>query len=180
MLLFARCRACTVIFAPLFLLVADCSLTASDVEPALPSGPVNNSSTLAYYANGRPVVANNSSGLISILLAVFGDSRAVVVGQLRGSTRLDLRAVDGQGAAATGGKYHALYLTLNAFHGTGTYALDAHNTYYQELTPHQSGQYVPPDPTLNVVPTVPAELTVTGWDATWRIGSSSKAVISAT
>ena len=167
MLLFNRRRACAVILVPFLLLVAGCTLTASDVEPALPSGQVNGNSTLAYYANGRPVVANNSFSLISILVAAFGDSRAVV-GQLRGGSRLDLRAIDGQSAAAAGGKYHALFLALNTFHGSGTYALDAHAAYYQEITPHESGQYVPPDPTFYPVPTALAEVIITGWDAAAR------------
>ncbi|OGX85691.1 hypothetical protein [Hymenobacter coccineus] len=167
MLSFIRHHAWAAIFIPWLLLAAGCTITASDVEPALPDGQIEGSSTLAYYSNGRPVVANNSSSLISILVAVFGDSRAVA-GQLRGGTQLSLRAVDDQSAAYAGGKYHALRLTLSGFHGLGTYPLDAQSTYYQELTPRASGQSVPPDPTFYVVTTAPAEVIITGWDAATR------------
>ena len=163
---FTRHRAWAAVFIPWLLLAAGCTITASDVEPALPDGQVEGSSTLASYANGRPVVANNSSSLISILVAAFGDSRAVA-GRLRG-TQLDVRAVDDQSAAYAGGKYHALHLLINAFQGPSTYPMDGQLTYYQEITPHASGQYVPQGPTFYPVPAAPAEVIITSWDAATR------------
>lgn len=158
---------CRLLAAALLPLLAACSLTAEEVEPALPSGPVNGSNTLAYYANGRPTVANNSNNLGTILAGIFGGDTRAVVGQLR-SGGVSLRATDYVTARDAGVSYHVLYLAINSFHGPGTYPLTRGGTSYQESSAQNTSPTAPAAPTYYPAPPGPSQVVVTGWDAATR------------
>lgn len=153
------------------LALAGCRLAATDVEPALPAGRVNASPTLAYRANGLPVVANNSVNIGSILIAVFG-GRDAVRAELGHDSTLSVFASDVRNLPASY-SFHNLWLTVPRFHGVGTYPLQPAtgsygNTYYQVATydslsqaAYHAEQYLAASPTNRIV--------ITSWDSTSRV-----------
>jgi hypothetical protein len=161
------------------LLLGSCSLTSSDVEPVLPNGQLNADNTLAYHANGQPVVAHNYSNLGTVLLSIFGDGRSVVGKRLVDST-LVIRGADGQNQPPAGGKNHVLSLTLAKFRGQGTYRLSSPTTTYQELAAPYDPAQASGNPTFTVASAAPAEVVVTTWaPATRRLQGTFRLAVAA-
>lgn len=151
-------------------LLASCSLTSANVEPALPAGRLNDSSTLVYRANGQPVVTNNSANLFTVLVAFLGDPRAVT-GKLAPDSTLTLRSIDSQ---PSGSFTHLLKLGVPKFKGVGTYLLTVPGANSYAQTTFQlldtSSPTGPPTyyPEQLVVTGAPASVEVTSWNATTR------------
>lgn len=99
-----------------------CSLTSANVEPALPTGRINDSDTVVYRADGQPVVANKVVDLIAILLSFLGDPRAVV-GKLLTDSTLTIRATNTPASGANDVRTRRLLLVIPKFRGVGTYIL---------------------------------------------------------
>ena len=149
------------------LLLLGCKLTTTDVEPALPAVPVNDSATLVYRANGLPVVANNSVNIGTIFLAFLGDSRAVKAKWPGQGSSLSLVGSDVHNQPG-GYLTHSLNMELVAFHGAGTYPLlptmaAYPGTYYQLTTYNPTGN--PLDHAEQYpVATAPAQVVITDWN----------------
>ena len=161
------------------LLLTSCSLTSSDIEPDLPNGQLNADNTLAYYANGQPVVAHNYGNLGTVLLSFFGDGRSVVGKRFVDST-LVLRGADWQNATPAGGKNHVLSLALAKFRGQGTYRLSSPTTTYQTLAVPYDPAQASGNPTFTVASAAPAEVVVTVWaPATRRLQGTFRLAVAA-
>lgn len=102
-----------------------CSLTATDVEPDLPAGPVNGSNTVAYRLNGRPVVAHNyadvATAVILPWLSPIGLGQPVRALLLPTGT-LTMSCVDAQNVVRPGFTEHFLTWQVHGFRGPGRYA----------------------------------------------------------
>jgi len=155
-------------------LLTGCSLTSENVEPALPSGRVNDSNTLVYRADGKPVVTNTSTDIFTIIVAAFGDPRAVVA-KLSANNILTVSSrytpPNGVGSNTSRG----LELNIQNFTGPGTYPLlgpatGGYLTFasYQEYYPSGNGPTYTYGPLYGVLPGAPAQVTVTAWDSATR------------
>lgn len=152
----------------LLLALAGCRLTSTEVEPALPTGRFNNSSTVVYRANGSPVVANNSADIGTFIVALFG-AKLPVTATLTADSTLTIRAIDSRNQPE-GYPQHDLTLQISKFRGPGTYALQVGRYYsgsmYQEYAPTPTGlvarnaQY----PIAGAV----NQLVITAWNPTLR------------
>lgn len=157
----------TQVFCALLALgLGSCSLTTKHVEPALPTGQVNGANTLVYRADGVPVVAHNYTTLFGVLLAIFGDGRAVTGKLYTYDSTLVVRAADVQNTPPDGGRNHLLELALPRFRGVGAYAPLAATTTYRELPAPYDAQV--PSPAWPLAPAVPAQVLVTHWDPATR------------
>lgn len=152
--------------------LAGCSLTTTNVEPTVPDGRLNDSSTLVYRANGQLVVTNNAVDLITILVSFLGDPRAVVA-KLSADSTLTLRSIDGQSNLPPGTLRHQLRLVIVRFKGAGTYSLAAPalgsypQATFQLLDTSQAGAPVYyPEQTMVAGP--PGQVVVTSWNAATR------------
>lgn len=155
-------------WAVMLQLLPGCKLTSTDVEPELPAGQVNNSSTLVYRANGVPIVANNSVNIGTFIVAIFADPRAVAA-KLSADSTLTLRSVDANNQP-TGYATHALLLEVKKFYGAGTYAINAASgpygytaTYYQVTTYTSEGNPID-HATQYPVASRPGQLVITKWE----------------
>ncbi len=155
-------------------LLTGCSLTSENVEPALPSGRVNESSTLVYRADGKPVVSNNSTDIITIIVAAFGDSRAVVAKLLANNT-LAIRTTNTPPSGVGSTTSRRLELNLQNFTGPGVYPLlgpaaAGYSTFasYQEYYPSGNGTGYTFGPAYGVLPGASAQVTVTSWNSATR------------
>lgn len=132
--------SCFVWLLGLLPLLAGCSLTSKQVEPALPAGRVNSSPTVVYLANGSPVVANNALNVGTFFGALFG-AKQPVLATLTADSTLSIRAIDSRNQPA-GYAQHDLTLQVSKFRGPGTYALASSyysGTMYQEYAPTPTG-----------------------------------------
>ncbi|MGI4833660.1 MAG: hypothetical protein ACRYFK_09390 [Janthinobacterium lividum] len=152
-------------------LLAGCRLTSTEVEPALPVGPVSSSATLVYRANGVPIVANNALNLGTFLIAIFGDPRAVVAKFPTGGNLL-LRGSDVHNQPV-GYLTHSLTLELPAFHGAGAYSLlpaspQAYPTSYYYLTTYDGAGHPLDHAEQYPAASAPAQVIVTDWNPVSR------------
>ncbi|GAB3637423.1 hypothetical protein GCM10027422_30130 [Hymenobacter arcticus] len=139
--------------------LAGCTLTQELVEPALPQGRLNESSTAVFRANGEPVVANNSTNIGTILVGFLGDPRPVT-GKLDRDSTLVVFARDQNAGPAS----HRLTLALPKFKGPGTYKLSAAwPSQYAELANAQNAAGGYDELTFRVLSSEPAEFIVTSW-----------------
>ena len=158
--------------ALLLSLVTGCTLTHDDVEPALPVGQVNGSSTMVYRVDGRPVVAHNYADLGTILISFIGDTRGVS-GKLSADTALTIRAADSQNFSKPGFQNHVLELVIPNFRSSGSYRLNAAGsryprTAYQTITQTQAPQTLGNDPAFYPVPATAPEVVVRFWNPVTR------------
>ncbi|NML68084.1 hypothetical protein HHL22_23035 [Hymenobacter sp. RP-2-7] len=150
------------------LALAGCRLTSTEVEPALPTGRFNSSSTVVYRANGSPVVANNSADIGTFIVALFG-AKLPVTATLAGDSTLTIRAIDSRNQP-DGYPQHDLTLQVSKFRGSGTYALQVGRYYsgtmYQEYAATPTGlvAQAPQSPIAGAV----NQLTITAWDPAQR------------
>jgi hypothetical protein len=115
-----------------FLILSSCTITADDVEPALPAVPVYNSNTVVYRYNGLPVVAHNSISLIRAIFPIF--SGPPVEAYFDADSALVFRSYEGQNFAEAGSVQHRLEWRLANFRGVGSYRPDTAYTTLQLYT----------------------------------------------
>lgn len=150
-------------------LLAGCSLTSKQVEPALPAGRLNSSPTVVYLANGSPVVANNALNVGTFIGALFG-AKQPVLATLTADSTLNIRAIDSRNQPA-GYAQHDLTLQVSKFRGPGTYALQVSGYYggtvYQEYTPTLTGLVV--QDTQYPITGAVNQLVITAWNPTLHL-----------
>ena len=160
---FTACFSLPIMSSLLLSLLVGCTLTSTEVEPDLPDGRANDSDTLVCHVDGLPVVANNYTDLGTIIVGILLDPRQVV-GKVDYAGTLTIRGID----APVGTKSHTIRLSLPKFQGLGTYVLQAPATYYQEYVKPATTSGSGTTLTFTLVPTVPAQVTITGWDTATR------------
>lgn len=167
MLQFLRFRNGWVGLAAL-LALAGCRLTSAEVEPALPTGRLNNSPTVVYLAAGRPIVANNSVNIGTFIGVLFG-ARLPVTATLAADSTLRLRAIDSSNQP-TGYDQHDLVLQISKFQGAGTYALQVGRYYGGTTYQVYSAADGNPVAQLPQYPIAGAtnQLVITAWNPTLR------------
>ena len=150
-------------------LLAGCSLTSKQVEPALPAGRVNSSPTVVYLANGSPVVANNAINVGTFIGALFG-AKQPVLATLTADSTLSIRAIDSRNQPIDYTQ-HDLTLQVSKFRGPGTYALQVTRYYsgtmYQEYTPTPTGLVA--QGTQYPITGAVNQLVITAWNPTLHI-----------
>ena len=161
---------------PIFLLalsgLSGCTLTADDVEPALPSVPVFQTNTVAYQLNGLPVVAHNYGTLISAIFS-FGSRSRPVDGFLSADSTLEIGAVDAQNYIGAGAVRHGLEWQLLHFRGVGRYIIVPGNTFLHIDTRDAANQEWITGLRQPLAAQLAAEVVVTSWDpATQRISGT--------
>ncbi|MBH8569619.1 hypothetical protein KB206_12040 [Microvirga sp. STS02] len=152
---------------PIFLLalsgLTGCTLTADDVEPALPSVPVLQTNTVAYQLNGLPVVAHNYSSLISAIFS-FGSRSLPVDGFLYPDSTVVIGAVDDQNYIGAGALQHGLEWQLLHFRGVGRYAVVPGHTVFQVDTRDAANKEWINGPSQPLAAQPAAQVVVTAWD----------------
>ena len=149
-----------------------CTLTSTTVEPDLPAGAINESSTVAYLLNGQSVVAHNyadlSTLLLSPILSQFGGGGAPVQAALRPNGTLVLSCVDAQNIVRPGYVQHGLSWQLTAFRGATTYQPVPAGTVFQQQTRDAADETWLQGPVQPLARQAPAEVVVTEWDPATR------------
>lgn len=150
--------------------LAGCTLTADDVEPALPQVPFNSENTVAYHYNSRSVVAHNYSdfatALILPFLGPFGVGQPVQA-RLGADSTLVIGCVDDQNVVRPGYQQHALLWQITRFAGAGRYQAAAVGTNFRVLTRDAADTEWLRGPTQPLTPE-PAEVVVTQWNPVTR------------
>ena len=148
-----------------------CSLTAREVEPELPSLPVNQANTVVYRLNGIPVVAHNytdlATQLLLPLLGQFGGQRPVMAA-LSADGTLTIGCSDDQNVTRPGHPQHSLGLQLTRFRGTGAYAPAPLCTVFRKSVRNADNETWLYGPVQRLAATSPAEVVVTEWNPTTR------------
>ena len=150
--------------------LAGCTLTADDVEPALPQVPFNGENTVVYHYNGRPVVAHNYSDVASALILTFLGpfvSGEPVQARLGADSTLVIGCVDNQNVVRPGYHQHALLWQITRFGGTGRYQTTAVGTNFRVLTRDSADLQWLGGASQPLVPG-PAQVIVTQWNPTTR------------
>ena len=152
------------------LLLPACTLSADDVEPTPPAGPINQANTVTYYLNGQPVVAHNYTDLATAVLlpflGPFGPGQPVRA-QLQPDGTLSLSCVDDQNVVRPGFVQHALAWQLRGFGGVGRYAPLPAATVLRLAVRDAADTAWQPGPTQPLT-TAPAEVVITTWDPATR------------
>lgn len=148
-----------------------CSLTAREVEPELPSLPVNQANTVVYRLNGIPVVAHNytdlATQLLLPLLGQFGGQRPVMAA-LSADGTLTIGCSDDQNVTRPGYAQHSLGLQLTQFRGAGAYAPAPLFTVFRKSVRNANDETWLHGPVQRLAATSPAEVVVTEWNPTTR------------
>ncbi len=143
-----------------------CTLTADDVEPALPTPPVLGTNTVVYRLNGLPVVAHNYGSVIS---SVFGGNRYPPVDVFFDpDSGLVVRSADKQNVQRPGYVTHELEWALPRFRGLGRYRPDAARTTFRRLMRDNSNGFTTLVPPQLLDSQQPAEVIITQWDSVKR------------
>ena len=143
-----------------------CTLTADDVEPALPTPPVLGTNTVVYRLNGLPVVAHNYG---SVLTSVFGGNRYPPVDVFFDlDSSLVVRSADEQNERRPGYVTHELEWVLPRFRGLGRYQPNPAKTTFRLLVRDNDNRFATPGPQQFLDSQKPAEVIVTKWDSTKR------------
>ncbi|GAB3867324.1 hypothetical protein GCM10028824_09470 [Hymenobacter segetis] len=154
---------------PIFMLalggLASCTLTADDVEPALPSVPVFQTNTVAYQLNSLPVVAHNYGSLISAVFS-FGSRSRPVDGFLYPDSTLVIGSVDDQNYIGPGAVQHGLEWQLLHFRGVGRYVAVPGHTFLQVDTRDAANKEWINGPRQPLAAQPATEVVVTAWDPT--------------